>query len=262
MKIEFRLLSGVFAFVLLAVAGAAKAQTASRSYGVMSLVGDSIAVHTVKYEIGIRLGGQTRTILPIDNPVFDDAVLRSADSALKRLVPGTKPVLMLTQDAGLYKAQNEMFEAPALNAENRDYLKTLLKERGVTHLVLITKLRENAAFELLRGYAGSGTLEGLGFFIDDTYKTLNKKSLDTSTGIMVPFAYLKVRLVDAATLEVVGESRAMENTIVTRPSASSNAMDIWTSMASAEKVGYLRGLLGNALECSVAKLLGGCANAQ
>lgn len=250
------------ALFLLAAAGAACAQTAPRSYGVMSLVGNSIAVHSVKYEIGIHLGGQSKSILAIDSPMFDDAVLRAADAALKRLVPGVKPVLMLTSDAGLYQAQNALFEAPAQNIENREYVKSLLRERGVTHLVLVTKLRENAAFKLLNGFAGSGSLEGLGFFIDDTYRTFDKKSLDTATGIMVPFAYLKVRLIDAATLEVLAEAHAMENTIVRRPSASSTGMDIWTSMTGEQKSEHMRALLGYAVECSVRKLLGSCADAQ
>lgn len=243
------------AALLFSVCPAIHAETAPRSYAVMSLIGNSISVHAVRPEVGSRTDGNSKHVLPIADPVFDVAALKAANSAIKQLQPGAKVVLMSTQDAGLYKAQNAMFDEAHANQDNRDYLISLLKDRGVSHLVLITRLRANAKFELRDGYAGSGSLEGLGFYIDDTTLLRNTQTSESSIGMLTPFAHVKLRLLDARTLALVGEEGAVESTIIHRPSASPNAMDMWTKLTSATKIDYLDGLLNNAMKTAVPALL-------
>lgn len=237
------------------VCHASDTPAARRTYAVMSLAGNAISVLGVSQQVGSTLPSQTRKVIPIDDPVFDQAALLAADAVIKSRMPGTAPVLMMSADKGLYLAQNDMFEAPAANTENREYLKSLLKERGVTHLLLVTKMRENAAFKLTNGYAGNGSLEGLGFFIDEMYETRNTVTRDVSTGMVVPYAYVKVRLLDAATLEQLGEAGAKASTIIVRPSASAKAQEIWTTLSNAEKIDQLRGLLGCAMQDTLPQLL-------
>lgn len=256
MKFELRRMVVAFAALLFSVAPAVHAETAARSYAVMSLVGNTISVHTVRPEVGSRTDGNSKHVLPITDTVFDVAALKAANSAIKAVQPGAKVVLMSTQDAGLYKAQNAMFDEAFANKDNRDYLISLLKDRGVSHLVLITKLRANAKFELRDGFAGSGSLEGLGFYIDDTTPLRNTKTFESSIGMLTPFAHVKLRLLDAATLALVGERDAVESTIIHRPSASPNAMDMWTSLTSATKIDYLDGLLCEAMKTAMPALLG------
>lgn len=227
------------------------AEAAPRSYAVMSLVGNAISLHTIRPSVGIRSEAETKNVLPIAEQVFDAAALAAADAAIKRVQPAAKVVLMMTQDAGLYAAQNAMFDEAHANKDNRDYLISLLKDRGVTHLLLITKERDNARFKLSNGFTGKGTLEGLGFYIDETPHFRNSDTADASQGMVGPFAYVKVRLLDAATLQLVRQARSISSSILVRPSAEPNAMQMWTSMASAEKIKHLEHVLGAAMKEAV-----------
>ena len=256
MKSASRVSIAACAAMLFSVSLASHAQTAPRSYAVMSLIGNAVSVHTIRPEVGSRTNGDSKHVLAIAEPVFDVAALKAANNAILSFHPGAKVVLMTTQDAGLYLAQNAMFEAAEANKENRDYLVSLLKDRGVSHLVLITKLRANAAFKVRNGYTGSGRLEGLGFFIDDTTLLRDTVTNDSSIGMLTPFTYVKLRLLDARTLELVGEGDAAESTIIHRPSAVGNAMEMWTSLTSATKVDYIDSLLVSGMKKAMPDLLG------
>lgn len=252
MKVRSRILLAALSAMLFNVA---QAQVAPRSYAVMSLVGDAISVYGVRPSVGSRTDAETRTVLPISEPVFDTAALVAADAAIKAFQPSAKVVLMMTQDPGLYQAQNAMFEAPQANLDNRLYLIGLLKERAVTHLLLITRERANARFPLAYGYAGKGTLEGLGFYLDETLEFSNTKTSDRSSGMLGPFAYVRVRLLDAATLALVRETKATRSLILAQPSATPSAMALWTSLPAPKKIAYIEDLLGAAMHEAIPGVL-------
>ncbi|WP_426338941.1 hypothetical protein ACN9MZ_21500 [Pseudoduganella sp. S-14] len=66
---------------------------------------------------------------------------------------------------------------------------------------VISKFRGIAAIKLVDTAEGSGVLEGLGFYVDDT----------RSRGMVAPFTYVRVRLVEADSLKVVGEGTARQS---------------------------------------------------
>jgi hypothetical protein len=255
MKFEIRQLIVAAAAMLFSVSASSQVPATPRSYAVMSLVGNALTVHTIRPSVGIRSENETRNVLPIAEPVFDAAALRAANAAIREVQPGAKVVLMMTEDAGLYKAQNAMFDAAFDNKDNRDYLISLLKERGVSHLVLITKERDSARFKTSNGFVGTGSLEGLGFFIDVTLHFRTTETFESSSGMLGPFAYVKVRLLDATTLALVREAKATTSDILVRPSALPNAMEMWTSMPSAEKIGHIETLLGEAMNEAIPAVL-------
>lgn len=247
----------VLAAALCLAAPFALAQSAvatARSYGVMSLVGNTLAIHSERPTVATRIKGSSRDVLPITDPVFDVAVLTAANNAIKAAQPGAAIMLMSTQDAGLYAAQNALFDSVEANADNRAYLIGLLRERAISHLLLVTKHRESAAFKVVNGRVGNGSLEGLGFFIDDTLIFRDKANNDTSEGMLTPFAYVKVRLVDARTLEVLAEQAVLESAVVTKPS-SLDAMQAWLAMENEVKVGYMKRLLGRAMAAAIPAVL-------
>jgi hypothetical protein len=251
MTLDTRALSAALAAVLFFAVPASRAQAPVRSYAVMSLAGNALSIHTFRHAVAARSEAVTKDVLPIAEQVFDAAALKAAHAAISQVQPGARVVLMMTQDAGLYSAQNAMFDDPAANKDNRDYLLSLLKDRGVTHLLLITKERDSARFKLTNGYAGQGSLEGLGFYIDDTVRFRNAESADSSQGMLGPFAYVKVRLLDASTLQLVRQARSIRSKILVKPSAMPNSMDMWTSMTSAEKIDQMESLLFTAMHEAV-----------
>ncbi|MQA42016.1 hypothetical protein [Rugamonas aquatica] len=254
MNLNARILVAAFAGMLFHFAPA-RAQADARSYAVLSLIGNAIHVDTVRTSVGVRAPGETHHVLDIPDQGFDTTALLAANASIRRLQPGAKIVLMTTQDAELYKAQNTMFERPEANQANRDYLLDLLKDRGVSHLVLVTKQRDNAYFKLDNGSTGTGQLEGLGFYIDDTTMLRGTETAISSRGMLGPFAYVKARLLDARTLALVGEVKSNQSSIVVRPSSEASGMEIWDTMASPEKVDLINALLSDAVKGAMAPLL-------
>lgn len=255
MKLTPTLLAAVLAGMLFQPSPPANAQVGARSYAVLSLVGNAIHIDTVRAAVGTRAPAESHHLLDIPDPVFDTAALLAVNAAIRKAQPAAGIVLLTTQDAELYKAQNAMFEQPEANAANRDYLLGLLKDRGVTHLVLVTAQREHAYFKLTNGSTGTGQLEGLGFYIDDTTALVNTGSSDSARGMLGPFAYVRIRLLDAKTLALAGEAKATKSSIVVRPSAESSAMEIWETMAGDEKVGRINQLLAEAVKDAMPPLL-------
>lgn len=255
MTIPFPKLAGALAFLALCGAGAAHAQTSTASYAVMSLVGKQVHVRAVRPDVGIRTPGTLNHVLDIAETVFDTAALKAAQESIAASRPGARVVLMISDDAGLYKAQNAMFDAPAAHQADRAYLAGLLETQKVSHLLLVTTHRHNAYFKLKNGSTGAGVIEGLGFYIDDTTRLRNAATLTSSNGMLGPYAYVKVRLLDARTLNVVGERVATSSSIISWPNAEADAMAIWNTLSAEAKTGYLQCLLDGAVkEASVALL--------
>jgi hypothetical protein len=239
----------VFSLVFLLASVAARAETPpTRSYAVLSLAGDALALHVYRHQVGSRTDSSPKEVNVVDDPVFDQMAIIAARSTLLRLRPGAALRLMMTQDKELYRAQNDMFEHPGAQLENREFLKTLLKEQGVTHALVISKFRGNAELKLLNTTEGSGYLEGLGFYIDDMIETRNTSDQTYSRGMLAPFAYVRVRLVDALTLDVIAEGTAKQSSIIVRPSADSSGMETFTKMPGSEKIKHIRTALESAME--------------
>lgn len=231
----------------------ARAETSIRSVAVLSLAGNSLALHVQRHQVGSRTDSAPVEVRPIDDPVFDQVAIIAARSSLLKLLPDAKLNLMTTQDKGLYSAQNDLFEHPEQHVDDREYLKTLLKEQGVSHAIVISKFRGVAAIKLVDATVGSGALEGLGFYVDDMIETLNRRDDTRSRGMVAPFAYVRVRLVEAESLKVVGEGTAKQSFVIAHPSADSSGMDTFNKMTGADKIKHVR----TALECAMEAILPG-----
>lgn len=239
---------------VLASAGA-HAQSAARSYAVLSLAGDALALHAIRHQVGSRTNHAPVEVLAMDEQIFDQTAIVAARAAVLNTQPGAKLRLMMTQDKGLYGAQNSMFDLPDAHREDREYLKSLLASQGVTHLLLISKLRGNAEFKLYNSTVGTGVLEGLGFYVDDMIDLRFRDTQDVARGMFAPFAYVRVRLLDAATLDVVRELSAKQSVVKVQPSADSSGMESFAALTGVDKVQHIRTVLESAMDDMVPRLL-------
>jgi hypothetical protein len=221
----------------------------------MSLIGNSIMLAQHHNQTGTRMEPDGRNNIEIKDTVFDNAAVQAANTVLKRLEPKVQTVMMLTQDAGLYKAQNEMFDSVGANKDNRDFLLSLLKARNVDRLILITKFRADAQLKMADSYTGTGYIEGLGFYIDDTLEVLDTRTRNTALGILAPFAYVKLRLIDGKTLAVLAEKTVRQSHVVPNASATANGLYTWNILTGAQKIDYLDDLLAKAMNEAMPRLL-------
>lgn len=241
--------------LMLASAGSQAEPVPIRNIAVLSLAGNTLALHVQRHQVGSRTENSPVEVNSVEDPVFDQAAIIAARRSLLKLLPDAKLQLMTTQDKGLYSAQNDMFENPDQHAEDRAYLKDLFKAQGVSHAIVISKFRGVAAIRLANATVGSGLLEGLGFYVDDMIRTLNRSDDTSSRGMIAPFAYVRVRLVEADTLKVLGEGTAKESIVIAHPSADSSGMDTFTKMSAAEKIKNVRTALEQAMDCTLPGVL-------
>jgi hypothetical protein len=244
-------------YAALLLAGSAHAET-PRKYGILSLAGDAISTVTYVMDIGTKINPNDKLVYPmLANTMFDETAIRAASAAVKLVQPDAAPFLMLTTDPELHQMQNAMFDDPAANQGNRDYLKSLWKDKGITHLILVTKYRADAEVKYMQESEGSGKIEGLGFYMDNRTEVTShgKKGNHSTQGILMPFAYVKLRLIDAETLAVQREVRQKQAEIVTYAPDADRAVRTWDALTAKQKMAYLDGLMQEAVTEGVPKLL-------
>jgi hypothetical protein len=248
----------LLALSALLLACTAHAADAPRKYGILSLAGDSISTVTYVPEVGSRNDTNDKQVYSLgDNTTFDEAAIRAASTALQQIQPDASRFLMLSTDAELHKMQNAMFDDPAGNQANRDFLKTLWKDKGITHLILVTKYRADAELKFMNESGGTGKIEGLGFYMDNRVEVISYKE-DTnhsSQGVLMPFAYVKLRLINADTLAVEREVRLKHGEMVTYAPGAERAVRTWQALTAKEKTDYLDRLLREAVTDGVARLI-------
>lgn len=247
--------TGALLAALMFVSTGASAQQAPRSIAVLSLIGDALSIHSVRQDVGLRVSGENRIVVDYPSSALDQAAMFAAERGIRLAAPGTPVKLMMSQDLALYGAQNAMFDAAAANKDNRDYLVSLLREQKASHLVLITKARANSTLKLKNGSAGPGTLEGLGFYVDDTMEVRAVDTRELRNGIVAPFAYIQVRLLDAASLDVVRSFRATESLIEAKPSATDDAIGTWAAIGDKEKLDMLQYLINKGIAAGMPALM-------
>lgn len=249
-----------FLFALTLLTATAAAAEAPRKYGILSLVGDSVMVVTYVPEVGSRLDTNDKQVYPLGaNTVFDEAAIRAASATLQQAQPAAERFLMLSTDEELRKAQNAMFDDPGSQQANRAYLKTLWQDKGVTHLILVSKYRADTELQFMDTSGGTGKIEGLGFYMDNRVEvtTFHRQgNNESSQGVLMPFAYVKLRLIDADTLAVEREVRLKQSEMATfAQNASERAVRTWSVLTAKEKADYLDRLLRAAVSEGVLRLL-------
>jgi hypothetical protein len=246
--------------VLLAGAVHAAAADAPRNYGILSLAGDSISTVTYVPEIGSRLDTNDKLVYSLgNNTVFDEAAIRTASAALQQIAPEAGRFLMLSTDAELHNVQNSMFDNPDANQVNREFLKSLWKGKDLSHVILITKYRADAELKFMNESGGTGKIEGLGFYMDNRAEVTSHDEKNNthhdSKGVLMPFAYIKLLLLNPETLAVEREVRLKESQMATYAQGTDKAVRTWQVLTPKEKTQYLDHLLRKAVTEGVPRLL-------
>jgi len=234
--------------LLLCLAGTAQAAEAVK-YGILSLSGGTITVVNRVQEIGARVHGG-KHVVQNPNLEFDETAIRAVSEELQ-----APHHLMLTQDRELYAAQHAMFEQPEAQAANRAFMASLWKDKGVSHVVLVSSLRTSLDVKLRNDIENRGKVEGLGFYIDNEVELYDHTAQTASTGLLMPFAYLKFRLLDANTLAVLAETDVKASGTSTHRIDGDASLRAWKTLTNEQKVGYLNALVQRAAADGVPKIL-------
>lgn len=215
-----------------------------RSYAVMSLIGDGFSTVIFRENIGSNRDQNKQNFYPVSESGFDVSTVLAADAAIKKSQPDVRTVLLLAKDSILYKTQNEMFDSAESLPESHQLLKSMLKGQPVSHLILVTKFRSEAEFKFAdNNYTGKGKLEGLGFYVHNNLQIMDINTKNSGTGILAPYVYIKIRLLDANTLEVIKETTQKQSRIVGNTKPNESSVYVWDSMKPKQKIELLQSLI-------------------
>ena len=220
--------------------GPAAAQGAPHAYAVVSEFGRDIVITVGQTQTGTRLEANAAERLPVSNGAYDKVALISAKQALEKADAGAKVWLVAPTDGDLFDARGIYSEGSAVTIP--DDLAAAMKERGSTHLLLLSRLRGEARFRTSNGSVGTGLIEGLGYYIDRETPMRNQETLVDSVGFVAPYLYMRATLVDVASGKVVATRRVNEGDVSVIRGAS-QVGNVWNTITPDRKLAILRDLV-------------------
>jgi hypothetical protein len=226
-----------------------------RTYAVVSLIGDQFSVVSRRPDVGTRLDPNERTSLPVPDVVFDRIAASAVEKALDDDRPGTPVLRALIRDPRLFALQEKLLSESAESHDMRIALHDLLVKAGATDLILVTKQRGEPAFKLVDGkIMAAGSINGIGFYIDNVTRMSNTEHRMTGEGFLAPFAYLAVSLVDLGSMRVLKSKQGLETTMAL-PQDKQDAAHAWDALSAKEKVDALEHVIGDAVATAMVGLL-------
>jgi hypothetical protein len=203
-------------------------------YAFLSLIGDKLDVAIYQRQTGSRIEQNKHVPLPIKDAFFDDVAVSAASRAVSRLVPGAALVRLASSSPTLYENQREIFEEKNSVIALPEAISTALRKEEATHLILITKVRAEASLKMTNRTEGTGTLEGLGFYVDRATYTIQTETGERGLGYLAPFVYMKISLVDAKTMRVIKEQTVKASHTLTAGRDKENAHP-WDALTNEQK---------------------------
>ena len=134
------------ALALLAVPPLGLAAEAPRTVAVLSLIGDEMSLLTRRTATGSNLDRHERQAIPMADPSFDLAAALAAERAIQEARPGAQRLRVTVGDKRLLALQEAVLERGPASDPMREALQALLRDAKATHLLLITKRRDDVRF--------------------------------------------------------------------------------------------------------------------
>ncbi|MCE9659765.1 MAG: hypothetical protein K8R60_14485 [Burkholderiales bacterium] len=226
-----------------------------RTVAILSLLGDELTTVIRRVSTGSQLDRNDRQSIPIDDPSFDAAAMDAAERAIVEAVPGAERLRFGIRDKALFAIQDGLLQAGPASDEMRKGLQGLLQKTGATHLLLVTKRRDDFLFKLADGNTtGAGKVSGVGLYIDNQTKLASATTGQHGTGFFVCYAYVKLTLVEAATLRVVATRYGSES-IMTTPIGVKDASSAWEALPDKGKVENLKRAIDEAVYATTREIM-------
>ena len=253
MHFKFLWVFGLLWMTALSAAAQAASGTPTRSFAVVSEVGQQLQVVGFKEQIGTRLDSNVRTRIDTPGGAFDRGALLAAQSALNSAVPGAPVFLVSPLDVELFPGIGNPVVGQRLQMPAD--LAAVLKEKRSTQVLLINRRSADAAFQALDNRLGSGRIDGLGFYVERTTPIRDVESGESAAGFLATYAYINVSLLDARDGRVLA-TRPVTDSRLDIARVSGQSGHPWDSVSNADKMANLLLLLRVAVEQTVPLVVG------
>jgi hypothetical protein len=212
------------------------------TYAFLSLIGDVLDVSIFEAQIGSKIDKNRHVLLEITGPGFDNAAIAAASEVLQRMVPNAVLTKLETRSPALFKNQRAMFDGASPSVAIPAPIVAALKNQGATRLILITKFRDDADLQMADSHVGKGKLEGLGFYLDQAMGVRNVESNMESQGILAPYMYARISLIDVQTLRILKEQFIKSSSIYTAQQ-SKDSTNAWDALTTDQKLRIIERLI-------------------
>lgn len=233
----------LLALAMLPIAPAWSAEvTPIRSLGVFSLLGDGLQLVYPADATDTRLDRNLRDSLPTKDIGFDQAALRGVRNVMSRLQPAAR-LQMFRSNAAMEPAAQRALAEGAAKAELPAWIVGTIQSAQLSHILLITRHRGEASFPTFGGYSiGRGSVEGIGYYVDNSTEIKNLDTGRPSIGFLGAFVMLRLQLMDATSGDIIGSQDVRVGQLHAGRN-DSEAANIWNALDPREKVEVLRQLV-------------------
>lgn len=221
-------------------AALAQAPTAAlTTLGVFSLLGDGLQITLPGVITDTRLDRNMRESLPTRDIGFDQSALRAVTDYMARQRAGTR-LQMFRATTPLSLPDQRAVADGATRAELPGWIIESINSAKLSHVLLITRHRGDAAFPVNDGYTvGRGMVEGIGYYLDADTEIKNLETGMPSQGFLGAYTMIRVQLLDAITGDVVG-SQDIRAGRAFAGRRDTEAENVWNALTPSEKVDALR----------------------
>ena len=226
--------------LLAAAAPGAWAQTAMKSVGIFSLLGDSVQVAvSTDAPRDTRIEHTQRYAVEAKGIGFDNIALRALRDTLLKTQPKAQVELYKSPTPLTPEEQRAIAEGAA-SAELPAWIVQTINAQQLSHIILVTRNRGEVNIRTANGVSiGRGSAIGIGYYIDTLYSVMNRTTGAVSTGALAPYVHVKLTLMDAQSGAVLQTYNLREGSLLaTRDGQVST--DPWTYLTGEQKVAQLR----------------------
>jgi hypothetical protein len=218
----------------------------SRPTVLLSLVADELVMVGERPSIGSNLNKNVRTAMPLSAGVVDAAIGKLMKTELARALPQVNSTVINTPDPALYKGHDNWFNLAGTRVAGD--IVADLRGTGAGEALLLLKHRADAAIQAANGLFGTGQLEGLGYYMNQTDKSDDKHDdLVAGHGWIAPYAYLRLVRVNLADGRVLSQSRVKAAYLVADKRAEGEAGP-WKNVPDDQKLLVLLDLVQEQLQ--------------
>jgi hypothetical protein len=243
MRRSIRHLLSTLVLAFAAFAGTAHAQ---ERYAVISLIGDKMQLAFARGVAGQPVDAIERRYIALDDTSIDRAALLAANEQLRKLKPGSDPVL-------LQAFERSYFDVSAGTGAIIEWVRQLAKDKKVTHAILITKMSYEGIPDIQKPFVGNRTLEGVGFFVGRTPAPTGADPMSAGPGFLSPFAYFLVSVVDLRTGQTLREERGLASDSIS--ATNTDTGNPWDALNGQQKINKLIDLVSRELAIVMPKVL-------
>lgn len=222
-----------------------------KAVGLFSMLGDTLDISLYEDPAASRMERAKRETLQVPNMGFDQLVAAEVRRHMTQALP-TVSLHPFTVGTPLKASQQKQIADEARRGALPGFILDRVQESQLAHLLLVTRQRTGTSLITANGERiGRGDVEGLGFYLDSTYRVRNQEGRHVAQGALGPHVVVGLTLFDVEEAGVGAEALINQQWLAgPKPGTAP-----WDYLTAQEKVLALREALQSGLREQLPQVL-------